>query len=392
MDVIRRAMRSVMRGGARAVLTMCGIGIGVMSVVLMSAVGNIGRSAIGSEMSGMGMDSIVVSAPRSSVGGLDESDVAALYKVEGVRDAMPLICTTTEYGFRGEGRKCMVWGVNEDADKVIRLEVLHGRLINKGDLTSAERVCIIDEEIALGSYRRSNIVGKDISLVINGRSESYKVIGVVKNGVSMLQSMLGEALPSFVYIPYTTMQSDTLQYCFDNIAVKLENDEDSEEIMAAVERTVAEGREEVTVENLVKQKRRLDNISEIVSAGLAVIASISLIVSGLSIMTVMLVSVNERTREIGIKKAIGAKRRDICAEFLSEAVILTMTGGGIGAAAGVALSIILSAALGAENAVDIGSVAAALGFAAAVGVGFGVYPSMRAASLSPADALGGIQR
>ena len=392
MDVIKRALRSVTRGGMRAVLTMCGIGIGVMSVVLMSAVGDIGRNAVGSEMSGMGMDSIVISAPRSNLSGLNEDDLAALYAVEGVRDAMPLICTTTEYSFRDAGRECMVWGVNEDADKVIRLEVVHGRLINRGDLSSAQRVCIIDEEIALSSYRRSNIVGKEITLVINGCTESYEIVGVVKNGVSMLQSMLGDALPSFVYIPYTTMQSDTLSYCFDNIAVKLDNDDDSEAVMTAVERTVSAGRDEVTVENLVKQKQRLDNISEIVSAGLAVIASISLVVSGLSIMTVMLVSVNERTREIGIKKAIGAKRRDICAEFLTEAVILTLLGGSGGAVVGALLSAAACAAVGMEIAVDLGSVAAALGFTAAVGVGFGVYPSMRAASLKPVEALGGIQR
>ena len=351
--LVFRAARSVIKGRLRSLLTVCGIAVGVMSVVTMGAVGSLGREAISSEMAGMGMDSIVVSGPQNAYCGLDTDDVHALKCLAPVRNAMPLISITTEYNLLDKDNDCMVWGVDENADNVISLEVIHGRLINRGDIASRSRVCVIDETVALNSYRRSNIVGKKISVSIGGSDKEFTVVGVVRNGVSLLQSMLGEALPEFIYMPYTVMQCDAAKPSFDSIAVKLVSESGSERATEEIKRVINQDRSEaqsgmLTVENLVKQKQRLDNISDIVSIGLSVIASISLVVSGLSIMTVMLVSVNERTREIGIKKAIGAKKRDIMAEFLCEAVIIT----GAGTAAGIAASVLLCTSAGAITGAD----------------------------------------
>ena len=145
--------------------------------------------------------------------------------------------------------------------------------------------------------------------------------------------------------------------------------------------------ENIQVENLLRQKDKMNNIMNIASAALSVVAGISLVVSGISIMTVMLVSVSERTREIGIKRSIGATTAAIMTEFLAESVIITLTGGVIGLAAGAGLSALICLALGTSGAVNIKTAAAVLIMSVAVGIVFGVYPARKAALLKPVEAL-----
>ena len=161
---------------------------------------------------------------------------------------------------------------------------------------------MIDEELARESYSRSNIVGKKVNVEINGIMHEYEVIGVVKNGVNVLQSMLGNVIPAFVYIPYTTFQNASARSYFDQIAVKLYDS--NVNVSGKIETAIIAGnsnRTAVNVENLLGQKDALSSILDIVTIILTFIAGISLLVSGLSIMTVMMVAVSERTREIGIK-------------------------------------------------------------------------------------------
>lgn len=381
-DFFINGLKCAFRNKLRTILTITGITVGVASVVLVSSIGNVGTDAIKEEMTGMGMDSLVISASK-----LDEESLDVVNNIENVSKAMPLINKTTYVNIHGQKYNSMVWGVNENADKVIELDVKYGRLINRGDIANKQKVCVVDETLALNGFNRENIVGKYISVIISGEEQDFKVVGVVKNGVSMLQNMMGGFIPDFIYIPYTVMQEQTNSYTFDNITVRLDHADKSDETAEMIEKKLLNVTETVNVENLLKQKDKMNNIMNIASAALSVVAGISMIVSGISIMTVMLVAVSERTREIGIKKSIGATTLNIMGEFLIEAVIITFIGGLSGIICGSLFSLILCAITGIKFVFDIKLYILMLIISIVIGIIFGVYPAKQAAQLNPSDAL-----
>ena len=390
VDCVKKGICDLFRNKLRSFLTIGGICIGVLSVVVISSIGEIGKTTIDGELNNMGMNSVVITADKSNYSGLCEKDIASLKTVPAVDNAMPLMNFLTESTILKKTEPCMLWGVNEDADRVIELVPIYGRLLNKGDVISGAKVCVIDEKVAQESYKRSNIVGKKISVKVGGTLEDFTVVGVVENGVNILQSMLGEYIPSFVYIPYTTLQTESSQFYFDQIAVKIKGDESTDDLSNRIEQAILKNRDIVTqvkVDNLLKQKSQLNNIMSIITVVLSAIAGISLIVSGLSIMTVMLVSVNERTREIGIKKSIGATNADILIEFLLEALLITFIGAILGSLIGVAGSAIGCIIFGLKLTINFKMVFGIVGFSMIIGLVFGVYPAFRAATLKPVDAL-----
>ncbi|MGN0654583.1 MAG: ABC transporter permease [Oscillospiraceae bacterium] len=374
----------------KAFLTVGGIAIGVSAVVIISSIGEMGKTAVDRQLTNMGMDSFVVTGTANNSDGLWENDLEVLKTVPNVRNAMPLMNYFTSINARGEESAAMVWGVNEDANDVIELVAKSGRLINKGDVLSGRRVCVVDEQIALDRYKRDNIIGKEIDIVIDGREESFEVIGVVSNGVNILQNMFGDLVPSFVYVPYTTLADETSNRYFTQIAVKLYDESDSDSVSNALSHAVLCSRDEkieIRVENLLKQKSQMNEIADISAKALGIIAGISLVVSGLSVMTVMLVSVKERTREIGIKKSIGAKSEDILFEFLTEAVLITLIGGISGAVIGTAVSYIAGMMVGLPSFIGIKGILGVIMFTVLVGAVFGAYPAYKASTLSPVIAL-----
>lgn len=390
IEIFRSGLRSIFRSNKmRTMLTVIGIAVGVMSVVTVASIGEIGKSSINAELTGMGMDNLVVSSQTGSAKKLTENELDKIKQLDAVGNAMPLMSIMTSGRLRGNYDTYMVWGVNEDADNVIDLEVLHGRLLNRGDIAQKSNVCVIDEAIALENYKRTNIVGKTISLSIGGNTVEFEIAGVVKNGVNTLQNMLGGFIPDFVYIPYSVMQEYSGRNSFDQITVKLEDTAQSVSAAAEVKKMLSSesAESDYSVDNLLSQKEKMNNILSIASAALSAVAGISLIVSGISIMTVMLVSVSERTREIGIKKSIGASRGVIISEFLFESVLITFIGGIIGITAGVIISALIGAAAGGGLTVNFGLCGTVMLISLAVGGIFGVYPAVKAADLKPVDAL-----
>ena len=389
-ECIKQSLRVIKQSRLKAFLTVGGIAIGVSSVVIISSIGEMGKSAVDRQLTDMGMDSFVVTGTESSFDGLWEEDLETLKSVPDVRNAMPLMNYFTEISMKGENSAAMVWGVNEDADDVIELRTVSGRLIDKSDVLSGRKVCVVDEQIAMNRYKRNTIVGKEIGILIDGRVENFEVIGVVSNGVNLLQNMFGDLVPSFVYIPYTTLSDETNNRYFTQIAVKLYDETDSDSVANALSHAVLCARDEKTdirVENLLKQKSQMNKIADITSKALGVVAGISLVVSGLSVMTVMLVSVKERTREIGVKKSIGAENSDILMEFLTESVLITFIGGIIGAFFGIFVSAIAGFVLGLPSFMGIKGIISVLLFTVFVGAVFGAYPAYKASKLRPVEAL-----
>ena len=371
---------------------MTGIAVGVFAVVLISALGSIGTAEIEDTLNVMGINSVMVQ-PAETVSDitLDNEDIAVLAQVEGVDKAMPLMASVTETKLIGRSVDCIAWGVDSQAKDIISITAKHGRLVNNSDVAANRRVCVVDEKMAVETYGRSNIVGKTVKVLLGGAYYDFEIVGVAESGISSLQSALSNIIPDFVYIPYTTMQAITGRTTYDRIAVLVNSSlkEDSgvtDRIQTAINasKNVDSG---ICVNNLLQQKSQMENIMGILTIVLSLIAGISLFVSGITVMTTMLVSVSERTREIGIKKSIGAKNKDIMLEFLVESVTLTAMGSGAGTALGLIAAFVGCLAVGAAFTVNMQMVLLAFAVSVAMGAVFGVYPARKAAKMKPIDAL-----
>ena len=390
-DLFRSAFKNLGRKRVRTSLTMLGISIGVASVILIGNISQCGTDALTTEMDSLGLSGLSISAAPGNTGVLlSGTDLDLVRRSSSVEQAMPLMMQTTDMKTKRVSSKALLWGIDSDASHIISLNVLFGRSISSMDVKSSSNVCLVDENFSKSAYGRSNIIGKNVSILCAGILEDFQVVGVVKTGSGLLQNLIGDYIPTFVYIPYTTMQDALGKDYFDQIAVKVKPgtnvDAAGASLTSSLDRSnsIANG---FVSNNLVKQKDGLTNILGMITLILSAVGAISLLVASLSIMTVMLVSVNERTREIGIKKSIGARRRDILFEFLLEALLITVIGSVIGVAAGYGLSflgaIYLHVTLGLRWDIMILTV----GFALLTGVVFGVYPAFKASNLKPVDAL-----
>jgi len=284
----------------------------------------------------------------------------------------------------------VVWGIDYGANQVITLEPLYGRLITKNDVAAGKRICVIDQNIANAYYKRENIVGKTIQLQFSSGNEEFEIVGVVSSGGNLLQGLMGDFIPSFVYLPYTTMQELMGKDTFDQIAVQVREGIDKDVAgsqLVNIAGQLSGVRSGYKAENMQGQKDKFNGILSIVTIVLSLIAGISLVVAGLSTMTMMLVSVGERTREIGIKKSIGANRQCILLEFLIEAFTISLLGSLCGTAIGILLVVLGCLPWGLPALLNTRLIGFCILFSVLIGVIFGVYPASLAANLNPVDAL-----
>ncbi len=388
---LKSALTGLKRGKGRSALTLCSVAVGVFAVVVISGIGAVGTNEINSTMVTMGINSAMVQVSDSSKDiSLTKDDVREFARLEGVNKAMPLMAAMSKANILKEHLSCYAWGVDSEAKDIISIVPIHGRLIDDRDINSHGMVCVIDEKLAEESYGRSNIVGKNISIFLNGEYFEFQVVGVAKSGITGLQSMMAGIIPDFVYIPFTTMQDIVGKNTFDKIALLLDkNSADKNLTLTLTDEINALKNVEnaITINNFQSQKGQLEDIFKIISTVLSLIAGISLLVSGITVMTTMLVSVGERTREIGIKKSIGAKSGDIMGEFLLESVLLTALGSILGILLGLTACGIGCGVLGIGFVMPVGAVLTAFCFSLVMGAAFGVYPAAKAAGLKPIEAL-----
>ena len=369
----------------RSVLTVSSIAIGTAMVVLILCIGHIGTAAIGDELENMGINGLSVTATE----GLSGNDLTLIRSLPAVRSALPLSLQFATALIDGGHHAVVGCGIDAGADQVISLKLLHGRMLTKRDLVEQTAVCVVDEALARDVYGRTNVLGESFTAVYESGSLELTVVGVTATGSSLLQNMTA-LIPYMVYLPYTTQQTVTGVDTFDQIAVRLSEGVGSEEAAGSIRRelqTLGEYTGTLTTEDLASQRERLESLMGIVSLALAAIGGVSLLVSGFGIFTVMLSSVNERTREIGIKKAIGATKGRILAEFLAGALLMSL----FGAVAGILLGCGGVAAgclwLGFTPAFPVARLAFVFLLTLALGTAFGAYPAYQAAGLRPVEAL-----
>ena len=393
LEMLKIAVRNLTRKSMRTWLTIASISIGIASVVVIGAIGDAGKAAVTSELDNMGITGLSVSTAAygtSTSVHLQMDELNAIRELPSVENAMPLIMYYTDSTLKGEKSDSLVWGIDSGAKQVISLELLHGRLINNNDVENTAKVCLVDQNYALSTYGRENIVGKSMQILMNGNEETYEIIGIVSAGSSIMQNVIGNYVPSIVYVPYTSLQEYAVINKFDQIAVKVNDGSDVEDaqssIISALDQ-VSGTTGALHAENLAKQRDQLMSMLDIITLVLSLIGGISLVVAGLGIMTIMLVSVTERTREIGIKKAIGAKNHKIMVEFLLEAVFITAIGSLLGALVGLGISMLGLMAVGMSAAIQWPTILNAIGVSMLIGVFFGVYPAYKASKLRPVEAL-----
>lgn len=387
------ALRNLGRKKLRTFLTVSGIAIGVSSVIIVGAIGAGGKQAVTNELDSLGINGLNITAKitgsNSTANILSDDDVQTCLSVSGVKSAMPLIMQSGTVEEHGVQKSALYWGVDTDAKNIISINVIHGNMFSHYDITNHTPVCLVDDSFAKYFFKRTNITGEKITVFLGNDYKELTVKGVISSGSSILNNLAGSYMPYFIYLPYTTAEDLRGDPGYDQIAVKTisNNNIDSigEKIIDVLGQNNAD--KNYIANNMFKQKQRLSELLNIVTLIISAVGAISLIVAGLGIMTVMTVSVSERTREIGIKKAIGAKKNVIMIEFICEALAISFLGGIIGIVAGAAISWLASAVLQFHFIVQSSSILYSTLFAVAIGVVFGVYPAVKASNLKPVDAL-----
>lgn len=378
--IIKLSFKAIVNHKMRSLLTMLGIIIGVMAVVILVSITQSAATGITSSISDMGSQQITATLTGEDVSITAESvESLAGGAISGVA---PVITASETVRHNSESGSYSVVGVTESYFQVQDVAVQSGRLIVRSDLEWDTYVAVIGTEVAADLFGTWDAVGGTITL----GDRNYKVVGVLEEQGS---SLVGSE-DSRVLIPYSTAQRLTGQKGVSSFYVQAASTSLVDRAINTVESFLLQAtrdEEAYTVSNQSEVLDTMDDVTNTMSVLLAGIAAISLLVGGIGIMNIMLVSVTERTREIGIRKAVGAKRKHILLQFLCESCILSVLGGTIGLTLSCGVVAVYSLAAGSSASLNWGIAGAALLFCGVIGVLFGSYPAAKASRLQPIDAL-----
>jgi putative ABC transport system permease protein len=397
--VFRIALKALGRNKMRTALTMLGMIIGVGAVITMVALGTGAQSSIEAQIQAAGTNVIIISAGNFMAGGVRQGqgaastlvpeDAIAIAQLPGVRYAAAGLSARGQLIAGNMNWNTQVQGTDVDLPLIQAWEIESGAFFTPQDVSTASKVAVI------GSVVRDQLWGPDVDPVgevMRIQQQPFTVVGVL---APKGQSSMGQDRDDTVMVPYTTVMKKLRGVTsINNITVSAAS---STEVNAVAERISSELRTRHKIQPgdtddfMVRTIEEMANVrkeaTQTMTALLAGIAGVSLLVGGIGIMNIMLVSVTERTREIGLRMAVGARGRDVLFQFLVEAVVLSLVGGTIGIALGYGLSRGVTYWMEWPTAVAPDSVALAFGFAAATGIFFGFYPARKAAALDPIDAL-----
>ena len=387
-EAFRVALDALRANRLRSLLTMLGVIIGVASVVLLVAIGSGAKQEVESQVEGLGSNLIFVvpgsldfgSAP--SISRLQLDDVEYLGRIVGNPDAVAMTVSSGEWVSVGSERVfTTVAGTNENVPNVFDRPIARGEYLTGTDVDTRRRVAILGSSVSDALFPDVEPLGRQVTIA----GVRFRVIGVFEE----VGSSFGASRDDEVHIPVTTAQQVFGVDRIDALAVKAPTVDDVEPLRAALVAALKDKYPDDEFSAITQSQilGTLGTILGLLTLVLAAIAAISLLVGGVGVSNIMLVSVRERTREIGLRKALGARRRDITLQFLIEAVLLTTVGGTIGMLLGVGGSLLIDSVSPLPAVIAWWSLALAFTVSVAVGVFFGVFPARRAGRLDPVVAL-----
>lgn len=399
--ILRLAIRSLARNPGRSLLTALGIIIGIAAVIAVIAVGQGASSALRGQISSMGSNLLIIFPGSSQAGGfrggagtqqnLTEEDAEAILRETHHLVALsPIVRGGAQAIFRENNWATSLQGVNPDYLRVRNWDLHEGDNFTEADIRSGTRVCLLGSTVAEQLQPGESLVGKSIRI----RNMPFWVLGVLAPKGS---TAWGQDQDDVIILPWTTLRRTLQNSRFNNfsqILISLDSLDNLEAVRAELSsllrqrHRIAPGSDDdFTITDMTEITQTITQVSSLMTILLTVIASISLIVGGIGIMNIMLVSVTERTREIGLRLAVGARRRDLLLQFLVESVVLSGIGGLLGMGIGVGAALVVARTNNWPVLISTQSILIAFLFSAGVGIFFGFYPAWRAARLDPIESL-----
>ena len=392
------AWASLIANKLRSLLTMLGIIIGVAAVIALVSIGNGVKQDIENSISSLGSNLLVVlpGAPRTpgarpsqgSMKSLKISDYEAIAKLEGVKAASPMTNGSYVVIYQNKNWTTSVAGVNSNFQDVNNWTMTSGRFFSDKNVQNRERVAVVGQTVVKNLFTDEDPVGKEIRV----KNIPFRVIGVLK---SKGNGTMGNDQDDTVLIPYTTSMErvEGIDY-LRRVYVVAKDDEGIDRLQADIENLLRvrhnikdTNLDDFNIQNMKSIMETVAQTTGTFTLFLGAVAAISLVVGGIGIMNIMLVSVTERTREIGVRKALGATYSVIVTQFLIEAVVISLIGGFIGIAFGIGASKVIGMVSGMSTVVSVPTIIMSFAFSMAIGLIFGIYPARKAAKLNPIDAL-----
>ena len=401
-ETIRTAVFSLWANKMRSMLTMLGVVIGVGAVIAMVAIGNGASGQMEGVISSMGANMIVLRPGAPNAGGVRQSvgsggtltlnDIRAIEEeCWSIQNVAPQVNTSSQLIVENRNWPSQVVGTTPSFFDIREFQVQNGRLLDKEDERGAAKVAVIGETVARELFGKADPVGRSIRI----KNIPFEVVGVL---APKGQSAMGQDQDDTVIVPITTAQRRLVRSAFaDSVNMAFVQAKDISMMDSAItemrallrqrHRLSSDKEDDFDLRNMTQMLDSLAQTTRVMALLLGSVASISLLVGGIGIMNIMLVSVTERTREIGIRMAIGARAGDIRTQFLLEALLLSLAGGAVGILLGFSASLGVTEFLKWPTSVSGGAIALAAGFSCFVGIFFGLYPAWKASLLRPIDAL-----
>ena len=392
------AWASLIANKMRSILTMLGIIIGVAAVIALVSIGNGVKQDIQNSISSLGSNLLMVmpGAPRTpgvrpsqgSMKSLKVSDYQAISKLDGVKAASHYTANSYVSIYQSKNWTTTVSGVSSNFQDVNNWTMSEGRFISSKNVENRERVAVVGQTVVKNLFAGDDPVGKEIRV----KNIPFRVIGVLN---SKGNGTMGNDQDDVIFIPYTTAMErvegvDYLRMVYvvasdDNGIDRLQSD--IENLLRVRHGIKDTNLDDFNIQNMKSIMETMEQTTGTLTLFLGAVAAISLVVGGIGIMNIMLVSVTERTREIGIRKALGATYFVIVTQFLIEAVVISLMGGLIGIALGIGASKLIGLASGMSTVISVPTIILSFAFSMAIGLVFGIYPARKAAKLNPIDAL-----